>query len=142
MEYSVKFYGIDMIPTFKQLLKSKAINADKKILSKIWYKINDSLLQAGKDNKKYRNILSRQNGMNYSPVIWFEKSPIKKTKKNNSQREIIQKNLNPKQKNWCWCGSINNLRITSKDLPVGLDMGKEKILALGMGLYQYEEIIQ
>ena len=45
---------------------------------------------------------------------------------------------NPKQQKRFQCSSINHLHVTSKDLPLGLAMQKENILALDMGISQAE----
>ena len=41
-----------------------------------------------------------------------------------------------KQQKRFQCGSIKNLRVTSKDFPVGIAIRKAKQLALGMGISQ------
>ena len=50
----------------------------------------------------------------------------------------LMKNLNTKQQKWYRCGSINNLHIPYNYYPVEIAVWKEKILALRMGLSQYE----
>ena len=39
---------------------------------------------------------------------------------------------------WCWCVSTKHLHITFNDFPVCIDMRKSRILALEMGISQYE----
>ena len=43
-----------------------------------------------------------------------------------------------KQQKRCQCGSIEHLRVTSKNFPVGLAIRKAKKLALGMRLSQFK----
>ena len=56
-------------------------------------------------------------------------------KQNHPPISIRQKNT---RKNMCRCGSIKNLQITFKGLPMRLAMHKARILALRMELSQSE----
>ena len=76
----------------------------------------------------------RRSGMDYSPGIQFQKSPINMEE----AKELTMSNQpEKKQQTWCLRGPIKHLQVTSKDCPVGLAIRKAKNLALGMGLSQY-----
>ena len=73
--------------------------------------------------------------MEYSPGIQFQTSLINMEE----AKELTMSNQpEKKQQNWCWCGSIKHLRVSSKDCPVGLAIIKATKMALGMGLSQSE----
>ena len=57
----------------------------------------------------------------------------------NKEKSLIKSNQpESTRKNQFWCGSTNHLQITSRDFPMEIFVQKAKILALEMGLYQYE----
>ena len=54
-------------------------------------------------------------------------------------KELTMSNQPEKrQQKLCRCGSIKDLRVSSKDCPVGLAIRKAKKLALGVGLSKSE----
>ena len=83
----------------------------------------------------YKSILARRSGMDYIPGMQFQKSLINMDK---SKSLTMSNQPERNRQNWCRCGSIKHLRLTSKDYPVGLEIRKAKTMVLGMGLSQYE----
>ena len=67
-------------------------------------------------------MLARQGGVDYIQGIQFQTSLV-------NMEEAKKLTMNNQQKR-CWCGSINHLRISSKDFPVGLAIIKAKKSAL------------
>ena len=83
----------------------------------------------------YENILARRSGMDYSPGIQFQTSLINME----DTKELTMGNQPEKnQQKRCRCGSIDHLRVSSKDCPVVLAIRKAKKLSLGMGISQSE----
>ena len=74
--------------------------------------------------------------MDCSPGIKFQTSLINM---DGSKSPTMSNKMERNQQKWCRCGSIKNLRVTSKYCPVGIAIGKAKKLALGMRLSQFEE---
>ena len=67
--------------------------------------------------------------MGYSPGIKFQTSLINM---DGSKSPTMSNQPEGNKQNQCRCGSIKNLRVTSKDCPVGLAIRKAKKLALGI----------
>ena len=83
----------------------------------------------------YKNMLARRSGVEYITGIQFQTSLIN----TEEAKEITMINQpEKKQQKRCRCGSIKELRVSSKDFPVGLVIIKSKKLALVMGLSQSE----
>ena len=78
----------------------------------------------------YDNVLARRIGTDYSQGIQFQTSII-------NMEEAKELTMNNQKKRF-WCCSIKNLRISSKDFPVGLAIRKAKKLALGVALSKPE----
>ena len=74
--------------------------------------------------------------MGYSPGIRFETSLVNMYKAKGLTKRNQSVRLNQRQKIRCQYGSINHLRITTRDLPVGISYQKAKKMALGMGISQ------
>ena len=132
------FMDIKTTPNFKQFLQSKTINTEKNKSYYQWYDVK--LLRAfhkqGMIKQRiYENILAWRSGMDYSPGIKFQTSLINM---DGSKSPTMSNQMERNQQKRCRCGSIKNLRVTSKDFPVGLAIRKAKILAFGMGLSQSE----
>ena len=113
-------------PTFKQFLQSKTISTKKNKSYYQWYDVK--LLRAFHKQAMikqwiYENILARRSGMDYSPGIKFQTSLINM---DGSKAPTISNKPENNQQKQCWCGSIKNLRVTSKDCPVGLAIRKAK----------------
>ena len=71
----------------------------------------------------YENILARRSEMDYSPGIKFQTRLINM---DGAESPTMSNQMEKKQQKRCRCGSIKNLRVTSKDLPVGLAIRKSK----------------
>ena len=120
--------------SFKQFLQSETLNTEK---NKSYYQQYD-VKQLRAFHKKammkqpiFEIMLARQSGMGYSQGIQSQTIIIKMEE----AKELTMSNQTEnKQQKRCRCGSINKLRVTSKDFPVGLAIRKAKKLALGMGL--------
>ena len=122
---------IKTTPTFKQFLQSKTINTDKNKSYYQWYDVK--LLKAFHKQAMikqwiYDKILARRSGMGYSPGIKFQTSLINM---DGSKSPTMSNQPERNQQKQCRCGSIKNLRVTSKDCPVGLAIRKAKKLGLG-----------
>ena len=129
---------IQTTQNFKHLLKSETINAEK---IKSYYqrydvnRLRDFHKHAMTKQQIYENMLASRSGMDYSPGIQFQTSLIN----TEEAKELTMRNqLENNQQKQCQCGSIKNLRVSSKDFPVGLVIRKAKKLALGMGLSKSE----
>ena len=71
--------------------------------------------------------------MDYSPGIQVQTSLINMEE---AKSLTIRNQPEMKQQEWCRCGSIKHLQVTSKYCPVGLEIIKAKKWSLGMGLSQ------
>ena len=123
---------IQTTKTFKQFLQAETLNAKK---NKSYYQLYDVKRlcafhkQATMKQNIYENMLSRHSGMGYSPGIQFQTSLVNMKE----AKELTMSNKpEKKQQKRCQCGSINHLRVTPKDCPVGLAIRKAKKLALGI----------
>ena len=78
----------------------------------------------------YENMLARQSGVDYSPGVNFQTSLINMEE----AKELTMSNQpERKQKKRYRCGSIKNLRGSSKDCPVGLSIRKAVNCPWGWG---------
>ena len=114
---------------FEQFLQAETLNTKK---NKSYYQRYD-VKRLGAFHKQamikqqiYANMLERQLGMDYSQGIQFQTSLF-------NMEEAKELTMNNQHKQ-CRCGSIKQLRISSKDCPVGLVIRKAKELALEMAL--------
>ena len=73
--------------------------------------------------------------MEYSSEVQFKTSIINMEE---SKELTMINQTEKKQQKRCQCGSIEHLRVFSKDCPVGPAIRKAKKLALEMGISQYE----
>ena len=112
------FMEIQITQTFEQLLQAEKLNAEK---NKSYYQRYDVTLlryfhkQAMIPQNFYKNMLARQSEMDYSAWIQFQKSFIY----TEEAKQLTMRNQpERKQQKRCWCGSIKNLRVSSKDWPV------------------------
>ena len=74
------FKDLNMSPTFKQFLKEKTVNSKKKDIHYQQYNVKISRAfhkQLITKQQIYENILARQSGVDYSPVIRFKTSIFK-----------------------------------------------------------------
>ena len=77
--------------------------------------------------------------MEYSPGIQFQTILINMEE---AKALTTSNHMVKKQPNWCWCGSINHLQVTSKYFLVGLEIGKAKIWPWGWGYLNTDKIMQ
>ena len=110
--------------TFKRFFQYRTLNADKK---KSYYQLYDvkSLRafhkQAMMKQQIYENMLARRSGVDYSPGIQCQPSLMNMEE----AKELTMINQpEKKQLKRCRCGFIKQLRVFSKDCPVGLAIRK------------------
>ena len=115
---------IQTTQNFKHFFQSKIPNAEK---NKSYYQ-QYSVTRPGAFHKEammkqqiYENMLARRSGVDYSPGMQFQSSlfEMEETKELSNQPE-------KKQIKRCRCGSIKQLRVSSKYCPVGLAIRNAK----------------
>ena len=133
---------IKTTPTFKQFLQSETLNTEK---NKSYYQQYDVKRlrafhkQAMIKQKIYDDMLARKSWMDYSPGIQVQTSLINMEE---AKSLTIRNQPDMKQQEWCRCGSIKHLQVTSKYCPVELAIIKAKKLALGVGLSESKAKMQ
>ena len=119
--------------TFKQFVQAEELNANKNKLyyQRYYLKILRAFHQQELIKQNiYENILARQSGIDYSPGMQFQISLINMDK----SKEITMNNQPVKSTDTgkrCWCGSLENLLITSKESPIGISYQNAKKRAWG-----------
>ena len=81
----------------------------------------------------YENVIARQSGVGYSPIIRFETSLVDMDKAKSLNTSNKPEKSNHRKQRRYRCGSIKHLRIASKDCPAALAIRKAQKRPWGWG---------